>query len=911
MNPLRNPSISHKLTAVMLFTAGIVLMLNMVVYITSDVLSYQASQQQRLQSMASILGANSTAAIQFRDADAAREILATLSTQPQVEAAIIYTLDGVPFARFLAAGNSLGQMDEFTLPDQARTINPGNSTPQGFTTWRHGPHIHLLQPISINHDRVLGSIHIIGNTKEINKRLFTLTLTALALVAATIVIAVLLSSRLQQIITKPLLNLLGTMESVARESNFSLRARHQSDDEVGKLVEGFNEMLAHVQERDKELEQHRSGLEELILLRTYELDAAINRFATVLNSIDSLIYVADMETHEVLFLNQAGKEVFGDVVGQLCWKSLQANQQGPCPFCTNDLLLDEQGQPTAPHSWETRNTITGRWYTLRDRAIPWDDGRMVRLEIANDISDLKQTQLDLQDAKERAESASQAKSEFLSRMSHEIRTPMNGIIGFTSLLRNTRLDETQADYLHTITISTKNLMAIIDDVLDFSRLESDKLTLEKIPFDLGELIDDVLMLLAPQAYAKGLELVKSIDPGVTSGLSGDPGRIRQVLLNLLGNAVKFTDQGSVVIRVEQGDAHSGGILLRITISDTGIGISEEQQQRLFQAFSQADSSITRRFGGSGLGLIIAKRLLELMDGDIRVESQAGKGSTFRISLQVDRGSLPARQITRLQGVHCLVYDHNPLIARQLIRQLQAWGAEAEQLQNPEALEQYQREDGSTLLLCGLDRQQSEELEFAQLLEQFSALDSARLVVLVNSTDNAQLQSLQQQGAALALAKVEPAASLLRKLERLLYQTGLAHEDEQNATSTHLLDNTRILLVDDNQINLMLTAALLRQHGAEVVEAKSGQEALDRYAEGAIDLIMMDMATPGISGAEVIGRLQQDSGTDDFPPIIALTSKAATHQQRAFLEMGICDSLVKPFTPTELYQVIQRWMNNHA
>ncbi|MCG8427370.1 MAG: response regulator [Chromatiales bacterium] len=897
--------------AIMLLTVSIVLLLNATIYITSEVLSDRTTLEERLASMATLLGANSTAALHFNDANVAGEILSSLKTQQQVEAAVIYTPEHNFFAQYVADPNTLSDnWDELRIPED--TLLLYNSLSDGRRlTWSAGSHIHLLQPIFFEQDEApLGMIHIIGNRQEMDKRQLNLLFTSLLLMAASIILAFLISGRLQRVITGPLSNLLGTMDSVAQKSDFSLRAKHSGNDEVGMLIQGFNSMLTQIQERDNELEQHRINLEEQVKQRTSQLVASMSRFSTVVNSIDAMIYVVDMETREVLFINQPGKDRFGDVVGHVCWKALQVNQTGPCSFCTNDKLVDEDGEPTGLYAWEYQNTISGRWYSIRDRAIPWEGGRLVRLEIATDISDLKQVQLDLQKAKEHAEAASRAKSEFLSRMSHEIRTPMNGIMGFTGLLSNTKLDETQADYLHTIDVSAKSLMAIIDDILDFSKLESDKLVLEKIPFHLAEVIDEVLMLLAPQAYEKGLELVKFIDDDVPCHLLGDPGRIRQVLVNLLNNGVKFTEEGSVSIRVELQHQFQRDVELRITISDTGIGISKEQQEHLFQAFSQGDSSITRRFGGSGLGLVIAKRLLSLMGGEINLESEEGRGSHFILTLTVGRPETAANPPKRLTGSRILVYENNYLIGHQLARQLQTWGAEAVMVRSTTELLQHQQESNWNLLLCGLNQPESSQQGFPAFLDKITKPDDLPLVVMVNQTDSDKLTRLQQQGATLALAKVEPATSLLRKLERLIHN--ITEDNNSVKPTSTLFSNTCILVVDDNNINLTLAATLLRQHGAQVIEARSGQEALECYAEAEdrFDLILMDIQMPGMSGTQVTRHLQELYGPASLPPIIALTAHALPNQRREFLDAGMSSCLVKPFTPQKLYQVLERWRQNN-
>ncbi|GAB6039664.1 response regulator [Endothiovibrio diazotrophicus] len=910
MRPSRNLSITHKLTAIILLTAGIVLALDAAVYITNEVISSRTTLEERLHSTAAILGANSTAALHFKDPESATEVLATLKTEPQVDAALIRTRDGTPFARYVSPRSTLARPPEaYPAPAEALQRYTRGGDPGEYFTWADEQHVHLVQPIRFDDRSALGTIHIIGNTRELSHRLERYLVSALLLLAFSLLIAFFLSSRLQRIITGPVFELLTTMESVAKRSDFSLRARRNGDDEVGALIDRFNHMLAQIQERDRELDGHRRHLEELVEQRTGELAASTARFSTVLNSMDAVIYVADMESHELLFLNRAGKALHGEVEGQICWQVLHPYRNGPCPFCTNDHLLDTDGQPGGVYAWEFQNSVSGRWYALRDRAIPWDDGRLVRLEIATDITDLKRVQLDLERAKEHAEAANRAKSEFLSSMSHEIRTPMNGIIGFTDLLAKSRLDETQTNYARTIGVSAKNLLSIIDDILDFSKLESERLTLEHIPFALTELFDDVLMLLAPQAYGKGLELIKRIDPALPARLVGDPVRIRQVLLNLLGNAVKFTEAGSVQLEVDGSVGDDARIDLQIVVADTGIGISRPQQQRLFLAFSQADSSITRRFGGTGLGLVIAKHLVELMEGEIRVESEEGEGTRFtlRIRLDPEPGSAPAGALP-LAGRRVLVHERHPLARRQLCQELAAWGAESTT-----------DNDGDPasgpwdLILCGLDREEREEAPFAELLERLPTAPATPLLVLVGSTDPEIHRRLQRQGASLVLTKVEPARSLLAELEHLL-EVGARDGGPGERSGRplphpeHHFEGLRVLVVDDNPINLMLAATLLRQSGAEVVEADSGRSALQRFAEQRIDLVLMDVQMPDMSGIETTRRLSEQNGERGLPPIIALTAHAFPNQRQEFFDAGMSDCLTKPFTPEKLYSVMERWLH---
>ncbi|MBF0242077.1 MAG: response regulator [Desulfamplus sp.] len=368
------------------------------------------------------------------------------------------------------------------------------------------------------------------------------------------------------------------------------------------------------------------------------------RLQTVLDSIDALIYIADMKNYELLFINEFGRKIWGDVIGAKCWNALQG-LDSPCPFCTNDKLLTPEGEAVGLYEWQFQNRISGRWYDCRDKAIEWTDGRLVRLEIAIDITESKIAQEQIMAAKEQAESANRAKSEFLANMSHEIRTPMNVIIGMSRLIRETELTEEQIEYSEMLSHSSEILLSLIEDILDFSKIEAGKIELEYVDFDLNKMVGKITEMFKIKASEKGLLLDCHIEPDVPILLRGDPNRLRQIFLNLLNNAVKFTEKGkiNITIRNEKIDEDSEHIntnnklTLSFSVTDTGIGISQDRLDRLFKPFSQADASTTRKYGGTGLGLVISQRLLELMGGKISVQSEHNKGTTFRFTAQFEKG----------------------------------------------------------------------------------------------------------------------------------------------------------------------------------------------------------------------------------------------------------------------------------
>jgi PAS domain S-box-containing protein len=387
---------------------------------------------------------------------------------------------------------------------------------------------------------------------------------------------------------------------------------------------------------EADLARYRASLENLVQERTAELEQEITRhrataqalqqserlLRAVLDNLDAAVYVADMDSYELLLVNRYVRERWGDVVGGVCWQSLQKGQKGPCPFCTNSLLVDAEGRPTGVHVWEYENTLTGQWLQCRDVAIPWVDGRLVRLEIAVDVTELRR-------ARESAESADRLKSAFLATMSHELRTPLNSILGFSGILLQGLagpLNPEQSKQLGMLHTSAEHLLALINDVLDLSKIEAGQLKLFLEPFDARASIQKTVETVRWQAAKKGLALEVEITPEVGL-MKSDRRRFEQILLNLLSNAIKFTERGKVRLEASLLEKR-----IRIRVTDTGLGIREAELARLFQPFSQIHSGTHKRQEGTGLGLSISKRLVELLGGTIWVRSEWGQGSTFGFEL---------------------------------------------------------------------------------------------------------------------------------------------------------------------------------------------------------------------------------------------------------------------------------------
>lgn len=399
----------------------------------------------------------------------------------------------------------------------------------------------------------------------------------------------------------------------------------------------------------KKQRQTKSALEE-----SYE------RFEIVMNSVNALMYVADMESYDLLFINQYGKNIFGNVEGDKCWQTLQKDRKGPCPFCTNKYLL-KNGKPTGVYTWEFKNTLTNRWYYIQDQAIRWIDSRYVRLEIATDITELKQSEAALKKAKSDAESANRAKSEFLANMSHEIRTPMNAILGFAEILEEKIVDPEQQNYLSMIRSSGKSLLNLINDILDLTKIEVGKIELEYYEIDVRLIYSEIRKIFSQKIAEKGIEFIIDIDNDFPEALLLDETRIRQILLNLVGNAVKFTSEG--YIKISAGVRHINHSEktcdIVFSVEDTGIGIPGDQKKKIFGAFDQVRNNKHIGYGGTGLGLAITKRLVEMMGGRISVGGQQGKGSVFQVMIDhIKIGKAPEKRISENQdGLREIIFEN--------------------------------------------------------------------------------------------------------------------------------------------------------------------------------------------------------------------------------------------------------------
>ena len=585
-------------------------------------------------------GANTTAALSFGDADSARETLSSLSAQNHIVQACIYARDGAIFASYVRSGSHPNPLP----PSPGRD---GIASTPG--------HVVLFQPIWLSGERI-GTIYLDSDTEELYTREWRFAGIALIVILGSFVTAYLLAARLQRAISEPVRELAETVSAVSRRKDYSIRATKSSEDEIGSLVDGFNEMLDRIHEREKALQYARDDLEVRVSERTSELqkeiaerkhtDQKLEERTAFFNSLieNTPIAIVAVGIDDIVqFCNPAFENIFryrqADVIG----KSLLG-------LVTNSEILSEVStnrealwKGKVIHTVTKRVRSDGSLVDVEAFSVPLgpSENRTGAVMQYQDITERKRAEEALVRAKDAAEAASRAKSEFLANMSHEIRTPMNGIIGMTELALDTELTSGQREYLGLVLASADSLLKLINDILDFSKIEAGKIDIEKIEFPFQHSLDETLKSLALRAQQKNVELSWRVGPGIPDYLKGDVGRLRQILVNLVGNAVKFTERGAIEVSVETESESEAGVLLHFRVRDSGIGIPRAKQEMIFEAFTQVDSSTTRNYGGTGLGLAITSRLVQLMGGTIWVESEPGQGSVFHFTSRFEfTGAVP-------------------------------------------------------------------------------------------------------------------------------------------------------------------------------------------------------------------------------------------------------------------------------
>lgn len=660
----------------------------------------------------------------------------------------------------------------------------------------------------------------------------------------------------------------------------------------------------------------------LLLTRLRRIAALEARYRQLFENANDIIYTRDLEG-KITSLNRTAERLLGykkeEAIGRSINEFLPPEHRRLMAEVNQHMLAGKGSETFAAEIYAK----DGRRIPLEIRlSVIYEDAKAVGIQgIARDVTERKRVEEELEKAKAAAETASRAKSEFLAVMSHEIRTPMNGILGMTELALETPLTPEQREYLTVVKDSADSLLTLINDLLDFSKIEAGKLQMDVVEFEVRDFLAHTLRAFLPSARAKGLRFDWSTEENIPETLCGDPGRLRQILVNLVGNALKFTERGSVRVSVAADSKTKGEVGLCFRVADTGIGIPPEKQTMIFQAFTQADSSTTRKYGGTGLGLTITKRLAELMGGKLKVESAAGKGSVFTFTARFVRsvpkadGLLSARPV-RLDNLRALIVDDNAINRRLLEAMLAGWRMRPSTTASAEkafALAEEAAREGQPFALALLDSQMPDADGFAlaRRFKENPALTGMPLILLTSAGQRGDAARCRELGIAAYMEKPVRQSELFDCIAMALHQEESSLQRPAVVTR-HLLrearEKLRILVAEDNPVNQRVLEQLLERRGHRVTVAADGKQALDaleRARDEPFDFLLMDLQMPEMDGLEATAAIRsREKPGERHLPIIAMTAHARTEDRAQCLAAGMDGYLSKPVQVDKLIETLE-------
>ena len=789
-------SLNQKLTIISFLSTGTALLFVFVAFAVTSVLNHRKDEGMQLSSFAGVIGTNSVDALVFNDRNSAQATLSALKAKDEISNAALFDRNGKVFARFVAPGRAeelFDNVEPVGMSEEA--LADANANGSAFWSTR----MRLYRPVTGNNNHV-GIVMIEADLTNMWLDIFKSLGVIAAAMGGSMTVALLLASRFKSSIADPVTKLINAAQKVSASQNYTLRIPHERTDELGTLIDSFNDMLAQIEGRGAALTHHRDELERQVSVRTEQLEKAKNA----------------------------------------------------------------------------------------------------------------------------AEAASTAKSAFLATMSHEIRTPMNGVLGMTEMLLGTPLTDTQNKFTKLVKSSGEHLLVIINDILDFSKIEAGKLSVEYINFNLWDLLDDINNVYTPQAQNKGIGLDFDIANNIPISICGDPNRLRQIMANLLGNAIKFTDHGRILAKVQVTREDPQSVALRFEVHDTGIGVSREARGRIFEAFSQADGSTTRKYGGTGLGLAISKQLVELMGGKIGVDNALPQGSIFWFTVSFDKRRVdpdePGFFLTAIEGLRVLIVDEHESSREELKRQMLAWNVACDTVGSsidvPERLASAAAAGRAyDVAILDMDLERTSGLSVAAGIKADPATRATRLLLV--SSDRLAADPVQRREAGVAYQLIKPVRAgdlfecvATRQRKAVVAATVSEPPPPVRQASSGTARLRKVLLAEDNPVNVEVAMAMLDSLGVEVSCARNGEEALKAVQAGKYDVLLMDCQMPvmdGFAATSEIRRHERENGRARSLPIIAITANALQGDRESCLAAGMDDYLSKPFTQQQLAAVMARWI----